>query len=75
MPHKLNKSQHDLGLQAYHAGHGMDDVMEVMIKMRDAEGITEADGASYMAGFATGLIGDIRSIAASPNFTKRGQTA
>lgn len=74
------QSRYDQGLAAYRAGHGIRHVVEVLDEIeRTARSAQEDPGPEYnhdagpsvIAGFADGLIADIRTIAGQ----RRGQTA
>lgn len=72
--------RYDQGLAAYRAGHGIRHVVDVLDEIeRTARAAKEDPGPSFghdagpsvIAGFADGVIADIRTIAAQ----RRGQTA
>lgn len=74
------QSRYDQGLAAYRAGHGIRHVVEVLNEIETiARGAQEDPGANFnhdagpsvIAGFADGLIADIRLLANQ----RRGQTA
>jgi hypothetical protein len=81
-------ARHAQGLAAYRAGLSLREVIgtfEEINRMHEQvqpseNAIDEHDeidnaGPSLIAGFADGLIDDIRNIARSPNLTRRGQSA
>lgn len=81
---KLIEARHRQGLAAYRAGHGIDHVMEIAHEIEQMHETAQTEDEhreiqnsvpSFIAGFLTGLIDDIRSISANPNVQRRGQTA
>lgn len=75
----------DQGHKAYEAGHDLAALIKTANEidlMHDAEGVTTeqheeiaASIPSLFAGYASGVIDDIRSIVSSPSLTRRGQRA
>jgi hypothetical protein len=88
-PFVVVAAHHAQGLAAYRAGLSIKEIMTIsgeieLMHEQVPHGAEDANaqhdeiaaaGPSLIAGFADGLIDDIRNIARSPGFQRRGQSA
>lgn len=75
-------ARYEQGLAAYQSGQSVMHLLDVAAEIdkehreKDADHtVIERSSKAFVAGFADGLINDIRRIVTSPSLTRRGQTA